>query len=131
MNLELIEWDENNRLIPTCNRISTKDDIANKGARKYHKQVLGLAVDAIEEVHLDCREFQSFVMAVDKNKVPIAKEMIRKFRKKLSKAVSGDGDNIYQTSIQFFQLTSDPEEIFEDKNVAQDKEQQGELLCST
>jgi len=44
-------------------------------------------------------------MAVPKEKVALAKDMIRKFRAKLCKAVSGDGDNAYQTNIQFFQLT--------------------------
>lgn len=118
MDLELLKWDESNKLAPTFNKITTRDDIQNEGAREYHKQVLNLAKDALEEQSLNEREFQSFTMAIPKEKIPLAKEMIRKFRAKLSKTVSNNGDYVYQTSIQFFRLTQDPKsDLFEEKDV--------------
>ena len=92
----------------TYYRVSTADDVVNLGAREYNKQVMDLAKEAIDQYEPEEREFQSFVMAVAKDKVPLAKEMIREFRQKLSKAGSGQGDEVYQTNIQFFQLTKDP-----------------------
>ena len=80
---------------------------------------MNLGIKAIDEQALEDREFQSFTMAVAKEKIPLAKEMIRKFRFKLTKAISGDGDNVYQTSIQFFQLTSNSKSFFENDHVAQ------------
>jgi uncharacterized protein (TIGR02147 family) len=105
LNLTLLAWTEDGKLKATHNYVSTSNDIKNKAAREYHKQVMDLAKEALEEVPLDRREFQSFVMAVDNDKVDMAKQMIRDFRVKLHKAVSGNGDNIYQTNVQFFQLT--------------------------
>ncbi|OFZ63414.1 MAG: hypothetical protein A2577_01185 [Bdellovibrionales bacterium RIFOXYD1_FULL_36_51] len=103
--MDLLRTDENGKVQATYNRISTTDDITNEGARIYHRQVMDLAKEALTNQNIEDREFQSFTMAIDKQKIPLAKEMIRKFRAKLSKTVSGNGDYVYQTNIQFFQLT--------------------------
>jgi len=129
MDLKLIKWNENGILVPTYNRVTTRDDINNEGAKEYHRQVLDLAKNAIDNQDLSDREFQSFTMAVSKDKIPLIKEMIRKFRAKLSKVASGNGDNVYQTSIQFFQLTHNPNNCFEDEGVEQDQNNRGERLC--
>lgn len=126
MDLKLLVWNEEGKLVPTLTELSTKDDVSSAGAREYHKQVMGLGIKAIDEQALEDREFQSFTMAVAKEKIPLAKEMIRKFRFKLTKAVSGDGDNVYQTSIQFFQLTSDSKFNLENGYVAQGSLTNGE-----
>jgi uncharacterized protein (TIGR02147 family) len=125
LDLKLVKWSIDGNLQATYNRISSKDDVSNEGVKEYHRQVLDLAKLAIDEQDVEEREFQSFTMAIAKEKLPLAKDMIRKFRSKLSKAVSGDGDNVYQTSIQLFQLTSNPESISEDNSVARDPKQQG------
>lgn len=121
INLDLLAWTDDGLLKPTCNYVTTKDDISNRGAREYHRQVMGLAKDALEEVPLTNREFQSFTMAVAEDKVPLAKKMIRQFRNKLHKTVSGEGDNVYQTNIQFFQLTGCPGKHQEDKGAERTK----------
>lgn len=59
-------------------------------------------------------------MAIAEDKISLAKDMIRKFRAKLSKAVSGDGDYVYQTNIQFFQLTNEPQVKLQGQSAAQD-----------
>ena len=127
LDLNLVKWSEKGELQATYNRVSSKDDVSNEGVKEYHRQVLELARKAIDEQAVDKREFQSFTMAIASEKLPLAKDMIRKFRSKLSKAVSGDGDNVYQTSIQLFQLTSSPEDVSEAKSVARDPKQQGKL----
>jgi uncharacterized protein (TIGR02147 family) len=125
LDLKLVKWSEDGKLEATFNRVTSKNDVANEGVKEYHRQVLDLAKIAIDEQGVQEREFQSFTMAIAREKLPLAKDMIRKFRSKLSKAVSGDGDNVYQTSIQLFQLTSNPDEVSEVKNVARDSKQQG------
>ncbi len=94
LDLKLLKWNESSKLTPTFNKITTRDDVKNEGAKEYHHQILKLAKDALEEQTLDEREFQSFSMAVPEGKIPLAKEMIRKFRAKLSKAVSNNGDYV-------------------------------------
>lgn len=109
LHMNLLERDSKGRLCATYQRTTTRDDIANEGARKYHRATSELAMDSVEEVPLDRREFQSFSMAVNHDKIPLAKEMIRKFRTQLAKAIASDaGDEVYQMNIQLFQLTESP-----------------------
>ncbi|MDP7319921.1 MAG: TIGR02147 family protein [Bacteriovoracaceae bacterium] len=134
LDMELLKWDEVSRLVPTFNQITTRDDIQNEGAKEYHRQVMALAANAIDKQKLEEREFQSFTMAIAKEKIPMAKEMIRRFRRKLSQAVSGEGDEVYQTSIQFFRLTENSKpNSFDAKSVAQDTSKnnayKGAQLC--
>jgi uncharacterized protein (TIGR02147 family) len=108
--LKLLEMTDSGRLRPSVEHVTTSDDIANAGARKYHREVLALAEQAIEGVALDKREFQSFAITIPQARVGLAKEMIRKFRTQLENAVGvgGPGSEVYQTSIQLFQLTENP-----------------------
>ena len=106
--LDLVR-EEKGRLICTSARVTTKDDVANRGAREYHKQVARLGIDSIERQSVDEREFQSFAVSVPKAKIPLAKEMIRKFRTQFYQAMTMEpGDEVYQTQIQFFRLTERP-----------------------
>jgi uncharacterized protein (TIGR02147 family) len=127
LDLGLIIKDSNGKLHATYDRITTRDDVANEGARKYHQTTIEAASQAIQEVPLDQREFQSFTMAVRRDKLPLAKEMIRRFRSQLSSAVGaeGDGDDVYQTNIHFFQLTESPSRMVrvEDEGVELDNRQ--------
>jgi uncharacterized protein (TIGR02147 family) len=110
LDLGLIAKSEDGKFRATYDRVTTRDDIANEGAKKYHQTAIEAASQAIQEVPLDQREFQSFTMAVRKDKLPLAKEMIRRFRSQFSSAVGaeGDGDDVYQLNLHFFQLTESP-----------------------
>jgi uncharacterized protein (TIGR02147 family) len=120
LGLKLLVHDESGRLKATFNRLSTRDDVANEGAKKYHRSTIEAASEALD-LPLDRREFQSFSMAMRRDKIPLAKEMIRKFRSQFVKAVGAesDGDEVFQMCIQFFQLTESPEAMvaFEDEGV--------------
>lgn len=109
--LNLVEM-KDGRLTCTVERVSTRDDVANRGAREYHKQVASLVAMALETQSVEQREFQSFAVSVPKSKIPLAKEMIRKFRIRFYEAMTQEpGDEVYQTSIQFFRLTESPSEL--------------------
>lgn len=122
INLNLLKTNKVGKLVCTNNRVTTKDDVANDGVKEYHRQVIELAKEAIS-APMDAREFQSFAMSIPKSKVGLAKQMIRQFRAKLSKAVSSEeGDEVYQTNIQFFQLTENPEHLsLEGEGVEEDR----------
>jgi len=102
---------KNGVLKATFHQVTTKDDVANRGVRAYHQQVAQLAADAVEAQSIDEREFQSFAISVPKNKIQLAKSMIRKFRTQFAKAMSSEpGDDVYQTNLHFFKLTEKPKE---------------------
>jgi uncharacterized protein (TIGR02147 family) len=111
-SMKLIEFDRSGRFKPTHNRVTTADDVANAGARKYHRTVMSLSDQALDSTPLERREFQGFSMAIPDSKIPLAKEMIRKFRSQFAKAMGNElGDQVYQMNIQFFQLTESPARI--------------------
>jgi uncharacterized protein (TIGR02147 family) len=107
--LGLIRFEKNGRFVPTQSQVTTQDDVISQGARNYYKQVSDLAKEAVERQTLDQREFQGFAFAVSRHKIPLAKEMIRKFRAQFLKAMESDvTDEVYQMNIQMFQLTESP-----------------------
>ncbi len=109
MELKLLALGEDGKLRPTANRITSKNDQIDLGARKYHKDVAQLAIEAVDEQPVDLREFQSFAMSIPTDKIPLAKEMLRRFRAQLSAALGSDeADQVYQCNLQFFQLTQGP-----------------------
>lgn len=98
--------------IPAQTWVRTKDDVANRGAREYHKQVGQLGIQAIEGQSVDEREFQGFALTVPKDKIHLAKEMIRKFRHQLVTTLEAEpGEQVYQCNIQFFRLTEHPQTL--------------------
>jgi uncharacterized protein (TIGR02147 family) len=110
--MKLLKKHLDGRLKATAERVTTKDDVANIGARKYHRGVMKLADEALDSVPLLEREFQSGSIAVAAEKIPFAKEMIRKFRNQFEKALAAEpGDEVCQLNIQFFRLTESPSEI--------------------
>jgi len=112
LDLGLLEK-KDGTLVPTYHRVVTKDDVANSGAREYHRQVIDLAKNAIEEQDVSERELQSFAIAVPNEKIDLAKQMIRKFRTQFAEAIGasiGTGDEVYQMNMQFFRLTESPVE---------------------
>lgn len=108
-SLKLIEWTADGKFKPTSQNLTTTDDVANSGVRRYHHQVLELAQKALQEVPLSQREFQSFSISIPKEKIILAKEMIRKFKTQFANAMGVEnGDEVFQFNIQFFQLTESP-----------------------
>ena len=115
-DLGFLEWNEaSNRFLSTYSRVATRDDVANRGVREYHKQVAKLAVDSIETQDTLIREFQSFAINVPVGKISVLKEMMRKFRSQVENELrdpysefSDNGDELYQMNLQFFRLTDQP-----------------------
>jgi uncharacterized protein (TIGR02147 family) len=113
LDLGLIQKNKDGKLEATYHRVTSKDEIASSGGREYHRQVIDLAKNAIEAQSIHEREFQSFGIAIAQDKIQLAKDMIKKFRAQFAQTVGarpGEGDEVYQTNIQFFRLTESPRE---------------------
>ncbi|MFL5814745.1 MAG: TIGR02147 family protein [Bdellovibrionia bacterium] len=127
-SLGLIRFEKEGRFVPTQSQVTTQDDVASQGVRNYYKQVSDLAKEAVERQTVEQREFQGFAFAVARHKIPLAKEMIRKFRAQFLKAMESDVpengyDDVYQMNIQMFQLTESPvrQKRTEDEGVDENK----------
>lgn len=96
-------------LRPTYKKTFTRDDVSNAGVKEYHKQTLSLAQEAIDEVPLDLREFQSYAVSLDSKNIKKLKQLIRQFIGQIdTESQKGIADQVYQLNIQFFQLTQSP-----------------------
>jgi uncharacterized protein (TIGR02147 family) len=120
-NLGLLKVRADGTLEAGADSVSTKDDVANAGARAYHKNVMTLAADALGQTPVERREFQACALAVPAAKVALAKEMIRKFRAQLATAMRSEpGDEVYQFNVQFFPLTESPKaQVVRDERTTQ------------
>ncbi len=90
----------------TSTSVSTHTDRTNRGAHEYFRQVADLSKQAIE-LPLDEREFQCFSFAIAQNQIPLAKELVRSLRTRLSALTAETASKVYQANLQLFPLTSE------------------------
>lgn len=93
-------------LVATHKKVSSKDEHCNLGTKLYHKSTCQLAADKIDSTPLDQREMQSYTLNISKNKVELAKKLIKEFRQNFIDEVSfgDDVDEVYQLNMHFFPL---------------------------
>lgn len=109
---KLLEIDENGKFNKVHSDVTTADDFFNQALRDSHKEALQLGISKIEDVSMELRDFSSLTLAVDMEKVPEVKSLIREFRKKMMALLKeGQKQEVYQLAIQFYPLTHITEEI--------------------
>ncbi len=129
-NQGLITRDLTGKFLTKYARVTSKDDVASRGAREYFKEVSALAAMAVEKQDVLEREFQSFSIAMDPEKIGLAKEMIRKFRTELGLALKSDrASEVYQVNLQLFRLTERSPEMVRaaDEGVDTEIQKPGEI----
>lgn len=83
-------------------------DVPSTAVRQFHKAHLEKAIVALEEQAYDRRNFSGITMAINPKQIPLAAEMIKKFRRKLMKVLEeGDKTLVYHLSLQLYQLDSE------------------------
>ena len=88
--------------------VTSSHDIPKSSIRSHHKQYLDKAIKAIDNQKVDERDFQTLVMAIDKEKLPELKELIYNFNRNLNKIATSspdsDKDSVYCFSTQLYSL---------------------------
>lgn len=108
----LLEIDEDGKLQNVHSDIRTTEDITSQALRESHKETLKMAVDKLEEISVELRDYSSSTLAVDVKKIPEAKMIIREFRQKMAALLEdGEKSEVYQLAIQFFPLSKKEEKI--------------------
>lgn len=104
--LGLISIDATGKLRRGKAKFRTVDNIANVSLRQAHAENLELAKEALTKNSVDERDFTAATMAIDPQKLPEAKERIRKFQDELADFLeSGSQTEVYKICIQLFPLT--------------------------
>jgi uncharacterized protein (TIGR02147 family) len=104
----LVKTDGAGKLVATHEQVRTTSDIKSSALRQSHLESLELAKKKLEDIEVALRDFSSTTVAIDLEKLPEAKTIIREFRQKMT-ALLRDGENkseVYQLAIQFYPLTN-------------------------
>jgi uncharacterized protein (TIGR02147 family) len=79
----------------------------NSSIRKNHAQCLELALDALERVPIELRDFSGMIIAADPELLPEAKQRIRALRREITEILEGGKKKeVYRLSIQLFPLSN-------------------------
>lgn len=107
LTCRLIEQQEDGRFNKIHSDVTTADDLVNQALRDSHREALLMGSQKLEDVAIELRDFSSLTLAIDMEKVPEVKLLIREFRKKIMSLVrDGHKKEVYQLAIQFYPLTN-------------------------
>lgn len=98
---------ENGRLVRKATQLfTTPVDIPSHSIVRSHQQSIEKALDALNDVPVEKRDFVSVTYAINSKNMQEAKEHILKFHRRLGKLLETDeADDVYRLNIQFFPLT--------------------------
>lgn len=86
--------------------VKTTEDISSSALKKSHKETLEIGLNKLEEIEVDFRDYSSTTVAIDLEKLPEAKTIIREFRQKMASLLrDGKKTDVYQLAVQFYPLT--------------------------
>ena len=106
IRLEMLKMTDDGTLRPTGNSFSSPDGVTDLMIQKRHKQHLRLAENSLANDSVSQRDFTSVTMAIDPRKLPLAKEMIRKFRDRLCKVLESESQTeVFVFCQQLFPMT--------------------------
>lgn len=87
-------------------RLKTTQDVPSSAIRSAHKQTLGLAVIALDDVPVEDRDITYMTLAISVSKIGAIKKAIRNFRRTITDLMdAGEKDEVYNLNIAFFPLT--------------------------
>jgi uncharacterized protein (TIGR02147 family) len=90
----------------TVQQVTTSTDVPSSAIRKYHSENLKRADESLQRDPVELRDFSSINMAMDPELLPEAKDMIKKFRRRLSRFLeSGKKKEVYTIAIQLFPVS--------------------------
>lgn len=102
----LLRRTKEGRLKRVSKFVKTDDDIANEGLKQFHEAMIGHGLKAIRKIDVQEREITGLTIAIRRNQIAEAKELIRRFVREFEKLGGHrDADQVSQLNIQFFPLT--------------------------
>jgi uncharacterized protein (TIGR02147 family) len=106
--MKLLVTDAKLKLRKKDQHLTSSKDIQSSAIRQYHQKSLDFAKSALEDQSVQEREFNSYVLNMNKKDIPEAKQWVRTFIKQfISKFESSSGQDLetFQLSQQLFSLT--------------------------
>lgn len=109
--VELLEKDEKANVKKAHNYILTESSVPNSAFKNYHKQILGKAMESIDEQSPKERMSATDVLAIDSKYLPEVDRLSQEFSAAIMRLAekSKIKDSVYALSVHFFNLTKKQE----------------------
>ncbi len=103
----LVKEDETGRLRKAHSGLRTTEDVKSRALRESHLETLEIGKKKLDEIGVEFRDFSSMTIAMDLERMPEAKTIIREFRQKMEALLrDGKKTDVCQLAIQFYPLTN-------------------------
>lgn len=106
LRLGLLE-ERDGRLVKAQRHVTTQNKaVTNPALRAQHKEILRQSGEAMREIPIERRSHTAITMTLDPEKIPLAKQMIQEFGRRLCEVMeTGERKEVYQFHVGFFPLT--------------------------
>jgi uncharacterized protein (TIGR02147 family) len=102
----LINKNEEGAFQKTHEKVRTTEDVTMKALHDSHIETLEMGKNKLEEIDVELRDYSAMTIAMDVEKLPEVKTIIREFRQKMSALLrDGKKTDVYQLAIQLYPLT--------------------------
>jgi len=108
LSLGMVRRDAKGKLFQTQQNVTTGNEVVSTAVACFHKQVIGLAANSIDEVKRFRREVSGSTILISEAQFMRLKELIQNFRRTLLAEVDASapsGQAVYQINFQLFPLT--------------------------
>ncbi len=107
LRLGLVEVDVKGVARQAGKPLKIENTNSTAATRQFHRQLLEKALDAIEGVMPDERDYSAMTFAMDPSLVPYARKKVQAFRRELSAELEAKGNAkaVYQLTVQVFPLS--------------------------
>lgn len=103
----LLVMNDDGELIKAHSVVRTTEDHKNKALTASHKEALQMGIEKLDEYDVEFRDYSSTTLAIDLEKLPAAKTIIREFRMKMASLLKeGKKSEVFQLAIQFYPVTN-------------------------
>lgn len=107
--LGLLKVDHQGSWGPTQKSLKTSQDVSSRSLKSSHKETIIQSLSYLNSENLEERDFSSMTMAIDPLKIPLAKQMIKEFRRGLCAFLeNGRGQEVYNLNIQLVPAKNRP-----------------------
>lgn len=104
--LGLVEFSVNGEIFRTSKNLTTSGEVSQLALKNSHRQDLMKSIECLERVSPKEWDISSITMAIDKKKLGMARELIKLFRRQLSKYLeSSEANEVYNLNIQLIPMS--------------------------
>jgi len=105
--LGALKQDHSGHYIASGAQLTTPDEIAHRGLKQQHAEILELCKNSLDQHSLQERDFLGVTMTMDPKDIPIAKKLLREFVQKFcNKIENGEKKEVYRLNLQLIPLSN-------------------------